>query len=199
MLTFKTFLEAEREPPFKLTQAEFEKLQPPSVNNVDGAFRVGQVAFDNHRGYGATPNNTEVLYFGFAAEMKPSDFLKLVTYEDRGEDAKKFVRFNEELAPMASPMLYVNANLDEWKKGAKLRIQTQQHEGRGRMWAIKAIEGNVPVPVHFIVNGGYRARDLNKEFFEALRENGIVAQGGSEYLAPFKVDIKRIFWNGETL
>ena len=199
MLTFKTFLEGGREPPFKLSRAEFDALQPPSINNVDGAFRVGRVAFDNRRGFGATPNNAEVLYFGFAAELTPRDFLKLVTPADRSEDAKRFIGFIDELAPMASPMLYLKVNLEDWKAGKPLRVEAQQHEGRGRMNALREVEGNVPVPVHFIVNGGYRARDLNKDFFGALRASGIVAQGGSEYLAPYKVALHRIFWNGETL
>ena len=199
MLTFKTFLEAERSPPFKLSKEKFDALKGPTVGNVDRAFRVGKVAFDNERGFGHTPNNEEVMYFGFVAEMKPTDFLKLVPHEDRTEDAKKFVRFIGELAPMASPMLYLNTNMNSWKAGEPLRVQVQQHEGRGRLWAIKDVEGNVPVPVHFIINGGYRAKDLNKEFFDALRENGIVAQGGSEHLKPYKVELNKIFWNGETL
>jgi hypothetical protein len=201
MITFKTYLEStDRLPPRTISKEEFEALPEVDAKNFDYKFRVGKVAFDNENGFGATPNNTEIAYFGFAMEMKPSQFLKQVTYEDRSKDAARFVKFIGDYAPMASPMLYLNVNKEYFDTpAAPFRAVIQQHEGRGRMWAIKEVNGDKPVPVHMIVNGGVRAKDLNIQFFDDLRATGLVYQGGSEFAKPQPMEYGRIFWNGKTL
>jgi hypothetical protein len=198
MITFKTFLE-EREQPKFLSQEEFDALPEVSPDNIGERFRVQKVAFDNVNGMGATPNNQEVAYFGFAMELKPSQFLRVVTYQDRAEDAARFAKFIENRAALGSPMLYLKVNLEEWQEGKPLRAEVTNHEGRGRMWAIDAVNGNTPTPVHVILRGGLRAKDLNKKFFEDLREAGLVREKGSEFASPTLLSIGRIFWNGQTL
>jgi hypothetical protein len=202
MITFKTFLESkDRPPPKTISKEAFEALPAPDASNIDQKFRVGKVAFDNENGFGATPNNAEIAYFGFVIEMTPSQFLKQVTYEDRSEDAMRFVKFIEDHAPMASPMLYLKVNKEYFDVFTEpLRAVIQQHEGRGRMWAARAVNGaDTKIPVHVIVNGGVRAKDLNTQFFDDLRKTGMVYQGGSEHAKPQPMEYGRIFWNGKTL
>lgn len=198
MISFKAFL-AERELPKMLSAEQFDALPEVSASNIAGKFKVGKVAFDNEYGLGATPNNQEVKYLGFAVELTPSQFLRLAHQADRSDDAKKFAGFINDRAPFASPTFYLANNLDKWEKGEPLRVQVRGHEGRGRMWAIRDVEGNVPIPVHVIPNGGVRARDLNTKFFDDLRETGIVYEGGSEHAPPLKLQMGRIFWDGKTL
>ena len=188
------------EPLVKLTQEEFAALPGPSADNVEGRFKVGNVAFDNVNGLGNTPNGQNVIYLGFVAEMKPSSFLNLATQADRSEDARRFVSFIRERVPFASPFLELSYNEQEWQDGKPLRAVVKGHEGRGRMVAFAEV--NRPgtlIPVAFILRNGGRARDLSPKFFEDLRSNGIVYQDGSKFAAPIPVKLGKIFWKGQTL
>jgi hypothetical protein len=190
----------DREEPFKYSQEEFDALAGPNPTNIEEAFRVQNVAFNQRKGLGGTPNSQNVVYLGFAAEMKPSQFLKVALDADRSDDAKKFVGFIRERAPVASPFLEIRANLREWEEdGAELRVEVKGHEGRGRMWAIDEVNGNTPVPVHFFVLGGNRARHLSEKFFKDFREAGLVKERAGEGAKPTPINFGRIFWNGKTL
>jgi hypothetical protein len=202
-MRFKDFLREKAElgePTRKLTQADFNALPGPSAGNVEDRFKVGQVAFDNVNGLGNTPNGQNVVYLGFAAEMKPADFLNLATIADRSEDAKRFARFIGERVPFASPFLELAYNEKEWEEGKPLRAEVKGHEGRGRMVAFDEVNGsNTMIPVAFILRNGGRARDLSPEFFKALRSNGIVQQDGGKIATPTPIKLGKIFWNGQTL
>ena len=186
-MRFKEFLREKAElgePKLKLTQADFDALPGPTAGNVEDRFKVGQ----------------DVVYLGFAAEMKPADFLNLATIADRSEDAKRFVRFIAERVPFASPFLELAYNEKEWEEGKPLRAEIKGHEVRGRMLAFDEVHGsNTMIPVAFILRNGGRARDLSPEFFKALRSNGIVQQDGGKIATPTQIKLGKIFWNGQTL
>lgn len=195
MTSFKLFLENSN----FLSKNKLVGLPDIEANNVEDVFKVGKVTFDQHKGLGATPNNRNVVYRGFVAELKPSTFLKLVTPADRGEDSKKFVGLIEKGTSLASPTLYISINEEEFENGEPLKVKITGHEGRARTWAFDTINGNVPMPVHFILEGGMRARDLSKKFFDALAETGFIPQDVSKDATPTKVNIGRIFWMGKIL
>lgn len=187
--------------PHKLSETEFGSLPAVSAGNVEGRFKVKNIAFDNEHGMGNTPNGQNVIYLGFVAEMTPTAFLSIVTPGDREEDAARFARYTAERATFASPFLEVSANIDKWSEGEEpLRIVVKGHEGRGRMTAFAAAAGaGTPIPVQFILLGGYRARDLKEEFFQELRSSGLVHQDAGKSAAPTKIALGRIFWNGQVL
>lgn len=183
----------------RYTEQQFNALKEPSPGNIEGAFRVGKTVFDNENGLGQTPNNQNVIYAGFAVEMKPSTFLRLAAAGDRRDDAQKFAKMMGEYVPFGSPTLYIDCNLEEWQEGtAELWVKVKSHEGRGRMWAFDQVNGNVPVPVHVFV-AGLRARHLSKEFFDQLRDKGFIPEDQPQNGHHLKVNLGRIFWNGETL
>lgn len=189
----------ERDEPFKYTPEELAALPEPSPANIEDAFRVQKVAFNQRTGMGGTPNSQNVIYLGFAAEMKPSQFLRVALDADRSDDAKKFVGLIREHAPVASPFLEIHFNEREWEEGAELRVSVHGHEGRGRMWAIDEVNGNTPVPVHFFILGGGRARHLSEKFFKDFREAGLVKERAGEGARPIPMTYRKIFWNGQTL
>lgn len=197
MKLHELFEAAEQGEPRKITQKEFDDLPDPSPSNIEDRFKVQKVAFDNQSGFGNTPNGKNVEYAGFVVEMKPSTFLSLATDADRKEDAKKFVGFIRDHAPMASPMLYVTVNEKEYDDGEPLKVRVTQHEGRARMWAIDEVNGNTTVPVHVILNGGMRARNLSEKFFDDLRTRGMVSQRESAKAEPSKIPLGQIFWMGK--
>lgn len=184
----------------RLSQKEFDDLHGPSPANINDRYKVGSVAFDNHKGFGHTPNNKEVDYLGWTMEMTPHDFIESVTPADRSEDGKKFIGFIKERATMGAPTLYVRVNEVEFGQGEPLRVLITSHEGRGRMWAIEQVNGpSMKVPVHVIPSGGMRARHLDEAFFEALRKTGIVAEGGGKTKDPHHINIGKIYWMGKTV
>jgi hypothetical protein len=199
MKLVELFEARELPPPMKITEQEFKSLPNVDAHNVGDRFKVGKVAFDNRDGFGAVPFNADVDYFGFAAELRPSEFLKLASPADRSDDIKKFVGFIGERAPMGSPTFYINVNESAFEKGEPLRVKISEHEGRGRIGAVKQVNGDEYVPVHLILNGGMRAKNLSKEFFEALRDRGFISQDEPKDAEPSEVDIGRIFWMGKVL
>jgi hypothetical protein len=186
----------EREAPRTITRDDFDRLGEISGSNVNDRYRVGRVAFDNEKGMGSTPNGQNVKYLGFVAELRPADFLSFVTKADRSEDAERLEKHIKALAPIAAPQLYVKVNEKEFfQDGKPLLVSISQHEGRARMWAIKALDGNEFIPVQFILNGGMRARNLNEKFFEQLRKTGLVPQ--DKKTGPDRINFGRIWWQGK--
>lgn len=188
-----------------LALSEGSQLQTPSPSNIEGQFNVGQVAFDNVHGKGATPNNQNVIYMGFSMELKPSQFLDLAVKEEGGSEyrADQFIELFKQGTPIASPFLLVDIDLDAWEHDKTAIMTVHGHEGRGRMAAIKKYEGDVFVPVH-IFPSGLRARHFSEEFFAALRDASLRPSSAGGVFAErssFKehLNFGRVFWNGKTL
>lgn len=174
------------------TDDEKKALQSPNARNIDTAFIVGKTIFDNQYGKGQTPNNEEVLYHGFVMEMKPSDFLKVVLKEDREKDASEIAKKMLENVPYGSPMLYIKANVEEWKSGKPLQVRVANHEGRARSLASQKINGDVPIPIH-VIPRGMSKRDINQDFLDQMSASGFIHEDAGAGAKPIKVEIGKIW------
>ncbi len=181
----------------KLSQAAFDALSEPNAKNIKDRYKVGAVAFDNAKGLGAVPNNQEVDYLGFAVELSPADFLRLAAHKDRGEDAEKIEELIRSKAPIGAPFLNVKVDLKAFRDGGPLEVEIVGHEGRGRMQAAHAVNGEEKIPVHVFVKGNVRAHDLDEKFFKSFREIKMAPEGVK--VAPIKAHFGKIFWMGKTL
>ena len=163
---------------------------------VHKAFEYGGIKYDNSEGLGVVPNNSNVLYMGFAAAISAEEFLKLASKADREESAKKFADtiIDEDVA-IASPFLSLEIEKNE--KGAITNMYISGHEGRGRSSAIKMLsEGyrqddqenpvSGDVVVHFFPTGGLRARHMDDSIFEYIKHYGIESQDGNQTQVTFK-------------
>lgn len=174
-------------------------LSSPSPNNIENAFRVGKTIFDNKHGFGQTPYNSSVAYFGFAMELYPHDFISIVKKQDREQDAKNIANMMLDHYSFGSPMLFVKCNLYDWADGEKLKVKITGHEGRARTLAFNKINPNKMLPVHVILGSGDRARNLSPQFFEDLKENGIITEDDPITSSPKRIRIGQIFWNYSTI
>jgi hypothetical protein len=179
MVTFKQFL----------AEAETGEATP---GNVDGAFKVGAVAFDNENGLGATPNSANVMYKGAVAWIKPSVFRKLALKADRSDTAKDLEQLLRDGKAIAAPWLDIDI-IGEPENPEEVKVTG--HEGRARADAFKAINGDVPMPVQLQLVG-IRARHLSPEFFKWLEKYGLTAERAS---AKVKPGATKYFWDGKTV
>lgn len=161
--------------------------------NVEGQFTFGGVKYDNVNGIGAVPNNSNVVYMGFAAIMKVDEFLSFATSADRLATARSMAdAIIDEDAAIGSPFLKISEEEDGWV--------VDGHEGRGRATAVKLLaEGyrsedqktryTGDVVVHFFPLYK-RARDMNSEFFNDLKVRGLQVERSSirkRVPTPFRV------------
>ena len=160
--------------------------------NVDGAFTVGDVKFDNESGMGSTPNSQNVMYRGAVAWMKPSVFRKLALAADRTKDAGKLEQEMRAGKAIAAPWLDIDVI---GEPDAPEAVKVSGHEGRARADAFKAINGDVPMPVQLQLIG-LRARHLSPEFFKWIEENGLTAERSSTRIKP---NATKYFWDGKTV
>ena len=150
--------------------------EPPNPVNTETQSRVGDVRFDQHAGAGQTPNNGNVNYLGFTAMMKPSKFLSLSHKLDNPRPGH-IEGLRDHLAAgnaIGSPFLRVDTDEEDPDSFGKVG----SHDGRHRMRAIQAIQGDTPVPVHIFGSHGDRARHLTPEHIARLRRR-MVSQGST--------------------
>jgi hypothetical protein len=85
----------------------------------------------------------------------------------------------------------------EWDDGDFSRpAKVVGHEGRHRMKAALAVEGDDPVETHIFPKGGYRARDLTPEFIKHLNQSLETQAGGRVLSGPlFTVSVNENFTN----
>lgn len=176
-----------------LESTKFLPESAPTPGNVDDAFTVGDVRFDNHKGLGNTPMGANVLYKGAVAWIKPSKFRMLAVAADRSDTAADLVKLMKDGKSVAVPWLDIDIIGDDPSNPEKVKVTG--HEGRARADAFKTINGDVymPVQLHPI---GLRARHLSPEFFKWIEEHGIVAERSGHVVKP---DAKMYYWNGETV
>lgn len=131
---------------------------------------ISELNIDNRSGWGATPYNTDVDYFGFSVMMKPSIFLKLAAYLPVGdrerENIEKMKAHHKSGGAFGSPTLDI-AVPNEWRDGDLSVLGTViGHEGRHRMNAQMELNGDVPVETHIFLksrNSEWRARVITPE------------------------------------
>lgn len=178
----------------KYSPEEIKAMPEVDASNVEEVYKVQGIVYDNVKGLGSTPNNQNIVYNGFVAEIKASDFLKLASQGDREKDADRMQQHMRNGVGIAANSIYFKIN-PEFEDGAPLKISIKQHEGRGRTHAFIKMTGDKFIPVQFQGQGGLKARDYNEDFFKQFRSIKFETEDGEM----FKPEIKRIFWKGQTL
>lgn len=144
--------------------------------------RVQEVEIDNRNGRGAVPNNMEVDYFGMRVQMRPSTFVKLAAPlgRDASDEMKAYIAKG---GAIGAPFLIINVDGDD--------VEVVGHEGRNRMIAVKAIEGDDPVETHLFFRGDVsRARHLTPEIVSRIRAGMTQEKTGKKVAGPLWEDGK---------
>lgn len=138
--------------------------------------------------------NQNVFYMGFVGMVKPSVFLELALPHGglRDEDSVNIEKLVKDGYALGIPFFMIS--LDDVERGKGIP-DIRGHEGRARMLAIKRINGDKPVPVHFFLTGGLRSRDLNAKMIKALKTSIRIEQSNSNVVAP----IEQIIVDGKTV
>lgn len=148
-----------------------------------------ELNIDNATGWGRTPNNAEIDYFGIRVSMKPSVFLKLAAPLTVVDQAKISAFKDRELnkGGFAAPMLYVGIP-NEWREGDFSTMgHIISHEGRHRMITQREVYGDTPVETHIILrsrNLEWRSRHITPEIMDALNKQ-LASETGTVMKGPF--------------
>lgn len=159
----------------------------PSPHRMDGAFNVGDVAFDNENGLGSTPMGQNVIYLGAVAWLKPSTFRALATQADRGDTVTELLKLMKAGKPIACPFLELDII---GEPDAIETIKVVGHEGRARSDAFREVNDDIYMPVQLFPRG-LRARHLTPEFFKWLNETGVQAERSERVV---KLGSPRFYW-----
>lgn len=149
---------------------------------------LAELKIDNDKGLGAVPKNKDIDYFGLRVAMKPSTFLRLglpLTQTERDKEIIKDIALKKDDPGFGAPFLEIDIP-DEWEEGDISKPATVVgHDGRHRMYAILATEGDKPVEVHLFPLGLRRRHfDANPEWIERLNKN-IISQSKMPMNGPF--------------
>lgn len=142
--------------------------------------------FDDKKGLGAVPNNLNVDYLGLRVEMLPKTFLSLAKKSDTLK-SKEFIK-NHILngGKIGHPFLIIKVPY-EWEENDFTNIpKVVGHEGRNRVSAILDIFGNLPIEVHLFFMG-FRNRDINENWINTMKHEGIVSENGEVIREAFDV------------
>lgn len=152
---------------------------------AEGSYKIGDVTFSARVGLGSVPSNTNVWYEGFVATMTPSTFLQLALddsghQEPTSQELEKLVKQG-----YAVGIPFLDIKFDE--QGNELP-RIMGHEGRGRMRMLRRMLGDIPVPVHFLLRGGLRSRDLTPEMTDEVKL-GVYAERSDRLVRRPVVDV----------
>ena len=137
-------------------------------------YSVGPLTFDRE-GAGVIPNVMDWDYFGFAASIRPSVFLRLASpLADLATD-KRTGRMTQGVREgvVFSPISLLLASPSEDLGRSAYRVVG--HEGRHRAHQILSTVGDVPVPIVMQLRYA-RARDLTPETIRAMNK-GLYSEG----------------------
>jgi hypothetical protein len=134
-------------------------------------------------GWGATPQGTDVDYFGFKVKMRPSMFLKLAAPLSPGEENSEVTRHMDRGGKIAYPFLDIQ-DPREWEDGdfskdAKIR----SHEGRNRMKKWLQMHGDEPIQVNMFFRNANRSRYVTPQMIKRLRQ-GAFSEAGNYIVGP---------------
>ena len=149
------------------------------AGRVDGVSTVGPVTFDQINGIGQVPYNQDIVHFGFAVLMKPSQFQSLAAPRDFSESSniEGLVKALKDGKAFGSPFLKIT-----FDKGIP---EVVAHEGRTRVEAIKKVYGpSASVLVHIIVRS-IRAKNITLEQIAAFRAEAIPEDASKSIKGPF--------------
>jgi hypothetical protein len=147
---------------------------------------LAELKIDNVKGIGAVPYNSDVDYFGLKVLMKPSTFLALALPLQNSEQDKLTIKdisqhINE--PGFGAPFLQIEIP-EAWESGDLSKpAKVYSHDGRHRMAAIIATEGDHPVEVHLFPLG-LRRRHLTPEWIRALNSE-LISQRRQYVRGPF--------------
>lgn len=129
---------------------------------------LSEVQIDNDNGWGAVPFNADIDYFGLRVLMKPSVFLKLAAPLPEPSSKENIKKHLQNGGSIGAPFLDITIP-PQWEDGDFTKAaRVRGHEGRNRMAAVMALEGDAPVEVHLIPGGGMRNRDITPDMIKAL-------------------------------
>jgi hypothetical protein len=160
---------------YNASQREEADLVSYTLTKKEDA-NLNEVQIDNHKGWGEVPLNRSVDYHGLRVLMPPSVFLKLAAPDPHGYSAKDIEQHIKSGGAIASPFLEISIP-NEWEDGNVSKLaRIVSHEGRNRMKAIKAIEGDDPIEVHLFIRGGIRRRHITDEWIKSM-QSGMYSEG----------------------
>ena len=135
-------------------------------------------------GWGATPQGTDVDYFGLKVKMRPSTFLKLshpLGSSEQNPDVEKHMQSGGKIA---YPFLEVKDPV-EWEDGDFSQVgKVVNHEGRNRMTHWIKMKGDEPIQVNIFLRGANRRRYVTDDMIQALSQ-GLISQTGQLVSNPF--------------
>jgi hypothetical protein len=174
-------------------------FQPASkgAKNMQWDPAVNELKIDNKSGKGAVPYNQDIDYFGLRVAMRPSTFLKLALPLPDDADYEHLKQHIAQGGSIGAPFLDIKIP-PEWDDGDFSKpAKVAGHEGRHRMKAALALEGDEPVETHIFPKGGYRARDLTPDFVKHLNQSLETQAGGRVLSGPlFTVNVNENFHDG---
>ena len=149
---------------------------------------INEVNIDNRNGAGATPNNADIDYFGLRVKMKPSTWLKMAGELQldafTSDRIEKLADYIKDGGSIGAPFFLISIP-PEWEEDNFIHAASiYGHEGRHRMNAILAAEGDNPVEVHLFPMGGLRARHITPKWIQQLNKN-IVNERGQLVTGPW--------------
>lgn len=159
--------------------------QDPTLNQIStpaviaNGHMINEVTIDNVNGRGSVPYNQDIDYFGMKVKMRPSVFLKLCTPLDE-DDTTEMEEYIRNGGAIGAPFLNITIP-PEWDDGNfDKSARITNHEGRHRMKAVLAVDGDNPVETHLLVKY-YRARELTLEIKKQIN-SGIFREGQQGFL-----------------
>jgi hypothetical protein len=137
------------------------------------------------KGWGETPQGTDVDYFGLQVKMRPSTFLKLSHPLGSNETNPKVEKHMQSGGKIAYPFLEIKDPV-EWEDGDFSQLgKVVNHEGRNRMTQWIKMKGDEPIQVNLFLRGANRRRYITDGMIQALSK-GLVSQTGQLIRNPFE-------------
>lgn len=152
-----------------------------------------ELKIDNTQGLGAVPWNNNVDYQGLRVLMKPSTFLRLslpLNLTANDHSTIDYIANELNTQGIGAPFLQIEIP-EAWEKEQYVNMaRVVGHDGRHRMLAIQAKEGDKPVEVHLFPRY-YRHRDFvqHPEWVEYM-DNALISQTGTPVNGPLFTVIK---------
>ena len=136
-------------------------------------------------GWGATPQGTDVDYFGLKVKMRPSTFLKLSHPLNAGEQNSDVEKHMQGGGKIAYPFLEIKDPV-EWEDGDFSQPgKVVNHEGRNRMTHWIKMKGDEPIQINVFLRGANRRRYVTDDIIQALSQ-GLISQTGQLVKNPFE-------------
>ena len=118
-------------------------------------------------GWGATPQGTDIDYFGLKVKMRPSTFLKLSHPLNSGEQNSDVEKHMQGGGKIAYPFLEIKDPV-EWEDGDfSQHGKVVNHEGRNRMTHWIKMKGDEPIQVNVFLRGANRRRSVTDDMIQA--------------------------------